>query len=258
MYAIVFDTETTDISKCFCYDLGYLIFDTETGEIIVKKHFVIEQIWHNLELFQTAYYAEKRPLYIPLMRSRKAIMDKWGYVMQEMIRDIKRFDITDAYAYNASFDDGVFTFNCDWFKTQNPLDTLNIHDIWGFASEAITQTEEYKLFCEKYGRFTESGNQSGKAEAVYQFITDNPNFEEAHIGLFDSEIEFEILKHCVTKLGLEYEKDYPVVKILNRLVPHPYTISVNGNVIHEGEYIKKTVYNNNFKFTEPILAVTGT
>lgn len=258
MYSIVFDTETTDLSKCFCYDLGYLIFDTETGEVIVKKHFVIEQIWHNLELFQTAYYAEKRPLYINLMRAKKATLEKWGYVMQEMIRDIKKFEIAEAYAYNAAFDDSVFTFNCDWFKTQNPLDTLAIHDIWGYASEVVTQTEEYQLFCEKYGRFTESGNYSGKAETVYQFITNNPNFEEAHMGLFDSEIEFEILKYCVTKCGLDYGKDYKVVKILNRLTPHPYSIIVNGTVIHTGNYIKKSVYNGNFKFTEPIPAVTGT
>ena len=250
MYSIVFDTETTDLSKCFCYDLGYLIFDTETGEIIVKKHFVIEQIWHNLELFQTAYYAEKRPLYINLMRAKRAIMEKWGYVMQEMIRDIKKFEITEAYAYNAAFDDSVFTFNCDWFKTQNPLDNLTIHDIWGYASEAITQTDDYKIFCENNGRFTDTGNYSGKAETVYQFITNNPKFEEQHMGLPDSMIEFEILKHCVSNLGLNYAEDYKVVKILNRLAPHPYKISVNGIVIHEGEYVKKSIYGGNYRFTE--------
>lgn len=256
MYAMVFDTETTDLNKRFCYDLGYLIFDTESGEVIAKKHFVIEQIWHNLELFQTAYYADKRPLYIPLMRSRKATMDKWGYVMQEMIRDIKRFNIADIYAYNASFDESVFAFNCDWFKTQNPLDTLAIHDIWGYASEVITNTAEYKQFCETNGKFTESGNYSGTAETVYQFITNNPLFVEAHMGLQDSEIEFAILKHCVTKLGANYGEDYKVVKIIDRPIGHPYKIIVNGSVIHEGEFIKKSIYKGNYKFTEQTQPVT--
>lgn len=249
MYRMVFDTETTDLNKCFCYDLGYLIFDDSNENIVIRKHFVVEQIWHNLELFQTAYYAEKRPLYIPLMRARKATMEKWGYIMQEMIRDIKRFNITDIYAYNANFDEKVFNFNCDWFKTQNPLDTLAIHDIWGYASEIITNTNAYKGFCETNARFTESGNYSGNAETVYQFLTNNPSFVEAHMGLMDADIECHILQECV-KRGLEYNKDYKIVKILNRPVTTPYKIIVNGNVIHEGEYVKKSVYNNNYRFTE--------
>lgn len=250
MFRMVFDTETTDINKCFCYDLGYLVFDDEDGNIIIKKHFVIEQIWHNLELFQSAYYHEKRPAYIQLMRSRKATMEKWGYVMQEMIRDVKKFGITDIYAYNASFDEKVFEYNCDWFKTQNPLDTLAIHDIWGYASEIITRTSAYKKFCDDNSRYTDSGNYSGTAESVYQFLTQDPTFVEEHMGLMDAEIECHILQKCVEK-GLEYDKDYKVVKILDRVTTTPYSILVNGTVIHEGEYIKKSVYANKFRFTEP-------
>lgn len=248
MYKMVFDTETTDLNKCFCYDVGYVIID-EQGNMPVKKHFVIEQVWHNLELFQTAYYAEKRPLYIGLMRAKKAIMEKWGYVMQEMIRDVKRYGITDAYAYNSNFDEKVFNFNCDWFKTQNPFDNVAIHDIWGYASEFVTNKDEYKTFCEQNLRFTDSGNYSGNAETVYQFLTKSPAFVEAHMGLFDAEIEAKILQNCIN-LGAEYGKDYKVNKILDRIVTHPYQILVNGNVIHEGEYVKKSVYNNKFKFTE--------
>lgn len=249
MYSLVFDTETTDLSKCFCYDVGYLIFENDTGTVVERKHFIIEQIWHNLPLFQTAYYADKRPLYIPLMRSRKAILEKWGYVMQEMIRDIKRYEITDAYAYNSDFDEKVFNFNCDWFKTQNPFDTVAIHDIWGYASEIITNKKEYKDFCEANSRFTENGNYSGNAETVYQFLTKSPAFVEAHMGIFDADIEADILRECI-KMGLNLGKDYKVVKILPRPVTHPYTISVNGIVIHEGEYVKKTVYKDNYRFTE--------
>ena len=249
MYSLVFDTETTDLNKCFCYDVGYLIFDTDTNEIILQKHFVIEQIWHNIELFQTAYYAEKRPLYISLMRAKKATMEKWGYVMQEMIRDIRKFNVTDAYAYNSSFDEKVFNYNCDWFKTQNPFDNVAIHDIWGYASEKITYTPEYKAFCEQNSNFTDSGNYKGSAESVYQYLTTTPDFIEAHMGLYDAQIELIILQKCV-ELGAEWAHDYKVVNILPRIIPHPYVITVNGTVIHEGNYVKKTVYKDNFRFTE--------
>ena len=32
--------------------------DTETRETLVRRDFVVEQIWHNIPLFSTAYYAE--------------------------------------------------------------------------------------------------------------------------------------------------------------------------------------------------------
>lgn len=250
MYIMVFDTETTDLNKCFCYNVGYHIVDEATGEVVKEREAVVEQIWHNLELFSTAYYADKRPLYVDKMRKHTATMDKWGYITQEMIRDIKRYHITDIYAYNSAFDDKVFAFNCDWFKTINPLETLAVHDIWGYASEAITNTAKYRAFCEANNRFTETGNYSGTAETVYQFITNDPSFVEQHMGLADSRIEFAILWHCVKNLGLKWATDYKVVKILPRTIPHPYTIYVNGSVIHSGEYIKKSSYKDNFRFTE--------
>ena len=91
MNVIIFDTETTDINKCFCYNIGYVIADMDNDTILCKKDFVIEQIWHNLPLFSTAYYAEKRPLYVKAMKAKKTKMTKYGYACQEMIRDIKNF-----------------------------------------------------------------------------------------------------------------------------------------------------------------------
>jgi lysophospholipid acyltransferase (LPLAT)-like uncharacterized protein len=76
---IVFDTETTSCEeKCFCYNVGWLVLNTESGEILAKHDKVVEQIWHNQPLFATAYYAEKRPLYVSAMRGKRAELDKWG------------------------------------------------------------------------------------------------------------------------------------------------------------------------------------
>ena len=60
MNYVVFDTETTSLNKPFTYNIGYIILN-EGGSVLVKKDFVVEQIWHNLPLFSTAYYSEKRP-----------------------------------------------------------------------------------------------------------------------------------------------------------------------------------------------------
>ena len=248
MRVAILDTETTDLNIPFCYDLGYCILDTETKQVMLEKHFVIEQIWHNLPLFQSAYYREKRPIYIQLMRQRKAVMNKWGYVMREMHNDIKKYDVVAVYAYNSDFDEKVINFNCDWFKCNNPLEDVPIYDIWGYASEIITSTASYQTFCEEHQRFTETGNYKSSAEVVFQYIKNNPDFVEEHIGLYDSQIETAILLYC-TEHGAEWNTEYKPKKILPRIVPHPFTIKVNGKEIYSGKYVKKYVREGLYSFT---------
>ena len=247
-YTMIFDTETTSLNKPFCYDVGYVVLDMEDNSIVKQAHFVVEQNWHNLPLFEGAYYKEKRPKYVQLMRSRAATLDKWGYIMRAMYQDIKRYNITDAYAYNSDFDDKVFDFNCDWFKCNNPLEGVAIHDIWGYASEIITNTPEYRTFCELNEQFTDTGNYKGSAETVYRFISTCIDFEEAHMGLYDSQIESAILTYCIEH-GAEWATDYKVNKILTRPVQTPFIIKVNGQNIYSGNYIKKYIRNNLYSFT---------
>lgn len=245
---IVFDTETTSLDKPFCYDVGYLILDSDSGMILKREHFVIEQNWHNLPLFESAYYKEKRPLYVNLMRSHKASLVKWGYMTQTMIRDIKAYNVTDAYAYNSPFDDKVFSFNCDWFKTINPFDNVAIHDIRGYANEFITNKPEYHAFCEQHNLFTDTGNYSATAESVFRFLTNNQDFSEEHMGLMDTEIETAILWFCLS-VGAELNKDYKVVKVLERKKKTPFVIKINNKVVYNGEYVKKYIRKDCYSFT---------
>lgn len=246
-YCIVLDTETTSTNKPFCYDIGYVIVNTETFEITESRHFIIEQIWHNIPLFSSAYYAEKRPLYVKLMRSRKAELVKFGYAMRTLYYDIKRFNVKAVYAYNCNFDDKVIQYNCDYFKCINPIETIPIFDVWGYASQFITCKNEYKIFCEKYQRFTESGNYSGNAETVYQFITETSDFVESHMGLHDAIIETKILQFCIES-GAFLETEYKVNQILPRIIEKPFTIKVDGRILYKGDYISKSVRKDVFSF----------
>lgn len=250
MYTLILDTETTALDKPFCYDISWVVMDMETGTFIDMSMNVVEQVWHNLPLFESAYYKEKRPKYITMMRSHSATLDKWGYIMNRLARTIRQYNITDVYAYNSDFDDKTIAFNCDWYKCNNPLESVGVHDIWGYASAFITNQTEYRSFCENNSRFTETGNYKGSAEVVYQYIMGNPDFIEEHMGLFDSEIEAHILYHCI-ELGANWATDYKVNKILPRVQEAPLTIKVNGKEIYTGTYIKKYVRNGLYAFTTP-------
>ena len=192
MNYVVFDTETTSLNKPFAYNIGYIILD-EDGTPLLEKDFVVEQIWHNLPLFSTAYYAEKRPIYVASMRARKTTMKKYGYICQEMARDFAKYDVVCAYAYNSSFDEKVFDFNCDWFKCNNPFDNIPIYDIRGNVHNFLIDSD-YELFCEEHNYYTENGCYSSTAETVYRYITGLTEWNEDHTALSDSEIEAAILE----------------------------------------------------------------
>lgn len=241
MNIIIFDTETTDITKCFCYDLGYIVLDTETKEIKIEREFIIEQIWSNKALFESAYYAEKRELYISKMRGKKAQLTKWGYAIGRMIQDIKTFKVSNFYAYNSDFDTKVFDFNADWYKTRNPLDYGETFDIWGYTSELIKngKANDYVDFVAKNEIFTENGNISNNADTWGKYLY-GLAWNEEHTALADAKIESKILEMCVDN-GLNFEKHYKV----NKVIPHdcPKTLTIVQNETETTfEYLTKREY----------------
>ena len=247
MIICVFDTETTSLEKPFCYNIGYLILDIENRKILTKKSYVVEQIWHNLPLFSSAYYADKREIYVTEMRARKTTLDKFGYICRQMSRDFRYYNVEKAFAYNSPFDEKVFNYNCDWYKCINPFDTIPIIDIRGFVHSFIVD-EVYKNFCEDYGLFTESGNYSTTAENVYRFISGDIEFDEAHTALKDSEIEAEILLACVD-CGADLNEIYPVKRSIPRIIEKTLHIRQNS----EDFYFDYTKIRINREKTEIIL-----
>lgn len=212
MNIIVFDTETIGVDKTFCYDLGYVVINVESKTIMTEKEFIIEQVWSNKPLFETAYYADKKTLYVSKMRGRKAKLVNWGTAIGTMIKDIKQYEVKGAYAYNADFDSRVFDFNADWYKTRNPLDYVEVFDIWGYTSEAIANglAKDYIIFANKNALISECGNIKNNADSWGKFFY-GMDWNEEHTALEDSLIESEILLEMFDR-GLEINKDYKVVK----------------------------------------------
>jgi len=234
---MIFDTETTSLEKPFTYNIGYCIADTDTRTIVLRREFVVEQVWHNLELFCSAYYANKRELYVSRMKAQKIKMDKFGYICRQMRSDIKEFEIEHAYAYNSPFDEKVFNFCCDWFKCINPFDNVTIHDIRGYV-HGVLVTVAYEQFCEQYKLFTDSGNYSSTAETSYRYISGETEFNEEHTALADSEIETAILFACMDR-GADITIDYAVRKSIERVTKRTLTVIDTDGEVFEFEYNKR-------------------
>lgn len=196
---LVLDTETINLEKQFVYDLGYTIADAD-GNVVARKSYVISQVFNNKELFATGYYSNKMPLYLERLANGYSKKVGWGHAMRYLANDIKKYSITEIYAYNSKFDTKAIAFMCGWFNVVNPLGDKEILDIMDFI-KPITNTKEYKDFCKENGYMTKHKypRPQMKAETLYKYLTDNVDYEEEHTGLEDSLIELEIL---LTALGL--------------------------------------------------------
>ena len=196
---LVLDTETINLEKQFVYDLGYTIADAD-GNVVARKSYVISQVFNNKELFATGYYSNKMPLYLERLASGYSKKVGWGHAMRYLANDIKKYGITEIYAYNSKFDTKAIAFMCAWYKVVNGLGGIEIQDIMNFI-KPITKSQDYKDFCEKNGFMTnhKTPQPQKKAETLYRYLNNNVDYEEEHTGLEDSLIELEIL---MTALGL--------------------------------------------------------
>lgn len=190
---LVLDTETISLNKQFVYDLGYTVADAD-GNVVARKSYVISQIFNNKELFATGYYSNKMPLYLERLASGYSKKVGWGHAMKYLANDIKKYSITEIYAYNSRFDTKAIAFMCSWFNVVNPLGSTEILDIMDFI-KPITSTQEYKDFCKRNGYMTNHKypRPQQKAETLYRYLLKDTDFVEEHTGLEDSLIELAIL-----------------------------------------------------------------
>lgn len=192
---IILDTETISLNKPFIYDIGYIIVN-ENFQVLLKRHFIIKQVYDNKELFATAYYKEKKPKYTTLLRTKKAEKVYLGIATQTMKRDMKKYSVNDIYAYNCRFDKGAFEFTTDFYKVKNTTETKNFIDIMKLA-KVIHDRLDYLEFTTNNDMLTKTNKPKRTAETTYSFIINEPNYKEIHISISDCEIELEILKKVV-------------------------------------------------------------
>lgn len=200
MKIIVLDTETIGLQKPFIYDLGYIVYDTDHHAKIKEKDYIISNIWKNRPLIETAYYYNKKPLYIERLKSGYSKMISWGNACRFLANDIKRYNVEKVFAYNSRFDYNAFAKTCALFNRVNPLEKVEVCDIMNEIKE-ITNSTDYKEFCKKNALLTKhkKPRSQRKAETLYKYLTKNVEYKEEHTALEDSKIELFIL---LTALGL--------------------------------------------------------
>lgn len=204
---IVIDTETAPLPHCdgcdplnmLVYDLGYIITDLD-GIVYEKQSLVIRETFRNVDLMQSAYYANKIPAYVAGLMIGEWVEMPFIDAWKQLTNDCKKHGVKRAYAYNARFDRDVLNTTIKHyskgFKECFLPYGVKWYDIMAFARNAYSKNKRFIKYCELTGQMNSKGKPSMKAETLYRYIIRNVEFTEAHTAVKDCEIEADILRQC--------------------------------------------------------------
>lgn len=234
------------IAKPLIYDLGWKVID-KAGKVYASKNFLISEIFSVPAIFDTAYYANKRPLYLEKLDKGEIMLVDWRTAVKELIEDMEA--VEGVGAYNAMFDFKKaipFTelyinqlYSSDFHKWMDLQEsranyiamgetknnerrqfdpdifrfrgaTYRLFDVWGLVCRHLLNCDEYKQMCIDNGWKTASGKYfKTSAETAFRFFGMNADFEEAHTAIDDSEIESQLFAEIVKRTKNKW--DYGII-----------------------------------------------
>jgi DNA polymerase III epsilon subunit-like protein len=201
-YYIVFDTETANgLDDPIVYDIGGAVVDKK-GNVYETFSFIIYEVFCEMkDLMQSAYYANKIPMYEKQIANGERKIVKYATAKKYINELAKKYNIKAMVAHNARFDYRSTT------KTQRYLTKskyrwflpygVELWDTMKMANDTICKQVHYKEFCYNNGYLTKNGRVRKTAEILYRYISGEHEFIEEHTGLADVMIEKEIFAHCL-------------------------------------------------------------
>ena len=223
------------IAKPLIYDLGWKIVD-RNGNVYNRMNFLISEIFSVPAIFDTAYYADKRPIYLDKLRKGEIVLTDWQTAMTAFAEDLAVVEAVGAYnsmfdfkkaipftelyisqLYSPNFHDWLNWQNgiCDWLASGGKSvgksnfeeaifrfrgKVYPLFDLWGLSCEHILNCDEYKQMCLDHNWQTASGKYfKTSAETAYRFLTGNTAFDEAHTAIDDCDIEAELFAEIIKR-----------------------------------------------------------
>lgn len=238
--------QTISIAKPLVYDIGWTISD-RNGNIIKRENYLIQETFFVPNIFNTAYYKDKRPQYMKLYSEGKIKTATWNEVIDILLTDLETVNFVTAY--NACFDFKkaipfteryiyhLYSENYNkWEEWQKKrcIDILEngnhaknekylipvfelrgneypLIDIWALACDRLLNTNKYRKYCCDNNFFTDSKKFfKTSAEVSYRYLIKDNEFIESHTALSDAEIETFILAKALKRGKSEpYLKAFP-------------------------------------------------
>lgn len=229
------------IAKPLIYDLGWKVIDAQ-GRTYARKNYLISEIFSVPAIFDTAYYASKRCVYLEKLAKGEIILTDWKTASAELVEDMdacvavgaynsmfdykKAIPFTDLYIsklYSPDFHDWLNYQNkkLPWLATGHRNENPNgfdetifrfrgkeypLFDLWGLSCRHILNCDEYKNMCLDNDWQTASGKYfKTSAETAFRFFSETMDFEEAHTAIDDAEIESLLFAEICKRTKKKFE-----------------------------------------------------
>ena len=194
------------IAKPLIYDFGWTIVDAK-GVVYRKRSFLITEIFSVPAIFNTAYYAWKRPIYLERLANGETTLKSWAEATEIFMRDAAEvealgafnsmFDFKKAIPFTELYISKLYspdfyeweaeqttyckeiakgfkfknerTFEPDVFRFHNK--TYPLFDLWGLSCEHLLNNPEYKQTCiyKRLQYIVNGCNCKSRVSALYLF-----------------------------------------------------------------------------------------
>lgn len=217
-FFLVIDTETTgEIPRQIAYDVGWVVTDRD-GNIYERAHYLVREVFADLPMMATAYYANKFPGYLDRLYTQECRPLPFAEILRAFDRVCEKYNIETLAAYNLNFDLRAMANTCEWlFENRNWTGNRELEKLCIMCAACdVLYNKKYIKMCRENGWETDKGNVKCSAETGYRYVSGNLDFEEEHRGADDCEIEAQILaaifklhkKFDGTPVGFPYRKVY--------------------------------------------------
>lgn len=229
------DKKKIAIAKPLIYDIGWQVIDAK-GYVYSRHAFLVQETFFVPNVFNTAYYKEKRPLYMEKYKAGTISAKTWNEIINILESDLAQVNI--VLAYNSMFDfkkaiqfseryiDALYSpFYNEWEegqkricknilngkKWENPEEFDQYHfelrgkqyllgDIWGDVCTQRINCDKYRKYCLENKQLTNSGLFfKSSAETVFSYMFKDDGFTESHTAIEDAIIESDILIKLLQK-----------------------------------------------------------
>ena len=211
MNIIILDTEGTNkvlpkngniAETALVYDIGWIVADKKTGEVLDRFSFVNTDIFYRTSLMDNAYYRGKLPQYYEGLGKLWTPLNFLS-IKKTFANCCREYNIKQIWAYNARYDRTALNNTCKelsngFVEFFTPYG-IRWCDIWDFAGKTLCSTSRYIEWTVTNNYLTPKGNPQTSAEIVYRYLTQNEEFVENHTALEDCEIEHSILQTCLRR-----------------------------------------------------------
>ena len=214
-YLMFIDTETIGTlnvkESILPFEIGMKVLDTETNKIVKEKSYLVRKFFNNKYIMLSTFSATKYPNYFEKLDNDKRYKTmSVNDISKDIEKTISRYAIKIMVAHNGGFDKNAMARLFEDFGVDNPFENIDLLDTMEL-SKVITYSKDYANYCinnkdilnsmKESCFITNSGRVRTTAQAIFAYLSDNANYQEEHTALEDIDIEIEIFKASVEKLG---------------------------------------------------------